>query len=194
MYLIGQFTQRASIIKFQKSNMNVDWKLEIKDATGAVSPASDMNEIYSFTQPINDEWIYACGYKWFDPFQETFRQAVTMKVSTDGELQFVQVWGDIKNNDACRAVSFDESRREVVFMFEATSPSLRPSYSRYSKYSGSNTDILIVTMKESGQLMGGWNINMDTASVSLYIGDHSFFVKDGQYIFGGQSYGYKTKF
>lgn len=117
-----------------------------------------------------------------------------MKVSTDGDLQFVQVWGESGNYDSCRAVSFDENRREVVFMLQTTSPSLRPDYSRYSKYSGSNSDILIITMKESGQLMSGFNINMDTASVSLNVGDHSFFIKDDYYIFGGQSYGYKTKY
>lgn len=43
MYLFGQWGQRASIIKFQKSNMNVDWKLEIKAASGAAAPISDMN-------------------------------------------------------------------------------------------------------------------------------------------------------
>ena len=52
------------VMKFAKNNMNLDWKLEIKDATGLAAPDSEMNEIYSYVQPINDEWIYACGYKW----------------------------------------------------------------------------------------------------------------------------------
>ena len=74
------------VMKFAKNNMNLDWKLEIKDATGLAAPASEMNEIYSYVQPINDEWIYACGYKWEDPLQETYRKAALMKLSTDGQI------------------------------------------------------------------------------------------------------------
>jgi len=86
MYLFGQFTQRGMVMKFAKNNMNLDWKLEIKDATGADAPKSEMNEIYSYVQPINDEWIYACGYKWEDPTAETYRKAALMKLSTDGQI------------------------------------------------------------------------------------------------------------
>jgi hypothetical protein len=32
LYLLGQWQQRAMIMKFAKKNMNLDWKLEIKDA------------------------------------------------------------------------------------------------------------------------------------------------------------------
>jgi hypothetical protein len=62
MYLIGQWQQRAVIMKFSKMNMNLDWKLEIKDSSGSAAPASEMHEIYSFVQPDLDDWIYACGY------------------------------------------------------------------------------------------------------------------------------------
>jgi len=193
MYLFGQFNQRASIIKFSKSNMNVDYKLEIKDATGAVAPASEMHEIYSYIQPANDESIYTCGYKWENPTEETYRKAVTMKMSTSGDVQMLNVWGESSNYDVCRAVSHDKTRREIAFLLEVTSPSLRPSYSKYSRFSGDNSDIMIIVMRESGAIVEGFNINMDTASISLGVGDHSFFIKDEYYIFGGQSYGFKTK-
>ena len=70
MYLLGQFTGRASIIKFQKNNMAVDWKLEIKSANGETDPFSEMNEIYSYIQPKSSNDIFACGYKWNDPTSE----------------------------------------------------------------------------------------------------------------------------
>ena len=100
----------------------------------------------------------------------------------------------MENNDACKSVSFDRANRAVVFMLEVTSPSLRPDYSKYSRFSAQNTDILIISMRESGQFVSGFNINMDTASVSLMLGTHSFFVQDEYYVFGGHSYGYKTKY
>jgi len=87
MYLFGQFTQRGMVMKFAKNNMNLDWKLEIKDANDQAAPYfSEMNEIYSYVQPINDEWIYACGYKWEDPLAETYRKASLMKLSSDGQI------------------------------------------------------------------------------------------------------------
>jgi len=51
MYLLGQYNQRASVMKFEKRTMNLDWKLEIKDPTGLPAPTSAMNEIYSYVQP-----------------------------------------------------------------------------------------------------------------------------------------------
>jgi hypothetical protein len=32
MYLLGRFTHRASVIKFKKRNMDIDWKIEIKSS------------------------------------------------------------------------------------------------------------------------------------------------------------------
>jgi hypothetical protein len=48
-----------------------------------------MTEIYSYVQPPLDDWIYTCGYVWVDPSQETYKKAVTMKVNTDGQVQFL---------------------------------------------------------------------------------------------------------
>lgn len=153
MYLFGSFQQRASVIKFYKKNMNIDWKLEIQSAGNALAaPFSEMNEIYSFVQPPNDkDYIYACGYKWEDPTKETYRRAATMKMSTDGFVQFLHVWGtSVTSKDVCRAVSYDQTRNEVVYLFETTSSQLRPNYNRYSAYSAANSDALIVTMRPSG--------------------------------------------
>lgn len=139
-----------------------------------------MSEIYSFVQPADDkQWIYGCGYKWEDPTKETYRRAVTMKMSTEGYVQFLHVWGtmtNVQNTDTCRAVSYDEQRSEVVFLMETTSSELRPDYSKYSKYSGANADALIVTMSPGGRFKNGFNINFNTASISFGIGGNSFFV------------------
>ena len=194
MYLFGQFAQRASIIKFAKKNMNVDFKLEIKASTGTVA---EMHEIYSFAMPESGSWIYACGYRWDDPSAESSRTAATMKVSEDLEVQFLPLWGTqgADNKDVCRAVTFDEQKKEVAFMLEVTSSTLRPDYSRYQRYSSSNTDVLIITMRESGSITGGYNINMDTAAVSIGVGGHSLFHDgEGNFIFGAQSWGFKTKY
>jgi hypothetical protein len=195
--MFGQFGQRASVIKFAKNNANVDWKLEIKSSDPNVAaPISEMHEIYSYVQPASDtEWIYGCGYKWEDPTKETYRRAVTMKMSTSGSVQYLHVWGtltNVLNRDTCRAVSYDPIRSEVVFMLETTSAELRPDYSRYSKYSAENADGLIVTMSPGGRFIDGFNINFDTASISFGIGGNSFFIQDNYYVFGGQSWGFKT--
>ena len=204
MYLLGQFTQRASIIKFSKTNVAVDWKLEIVSSESsenlASPPLSEMNEIYSYVQPENSNSIYACGYKWDKTTDEEYSLASAMKVDERGKVSFLYVWNQrlpgatFTQMDMCKQVSYDSYRKELVFLLEVTSSSLRPSYSAYSAASAANKDILIVTMKESGQFMKGININMDTSSVSMILGSNSLFVRDGNYIFGGFSYGYSTKF
>jgi hypothetical protein len=79
-------------------------------------------------------------------------------------------------------------------MLEVTTAELRPDIYLYEKYSGANRDILIVTMKDDGRLQEGYNINMGKAGISLHIGADSMFIHDGHYIFGGQSWGYKTRY
>jgi len=155
-----------------------------------------MNEIYSYAQPKNDkQWLYACGYKWVDPTQETYRNAVTMKMSNSGQVQFLDVWATAKvdQRDTCRAVTYDEGRREVVFLLEVTSNLLRPNYNSVFRSSASNSDALIVTMAPGGQFLRGININYNTASISLMVGGDSMFVQDQYYYFGSYSWGFKTR-
>lgn len=71
---------------------------------------------------------------------------------------------------------------------EVTSPGLRP-YSLNSAYS---SDLLIVTFTTDGEIVAGYSINMDSADIGMKIGDGSFFVLGNQYVFGGQSWGFKT--
>lgn len=197
LLLFGQFNQRASIIKFSMKDVNVDWKLEVKSANDAnAAPNSEMNEIYSVAQSKNDyQWIYACGYKWVDPTQETFRNAATMKLSTSGDIQFLDVWATTKQDqrDTCRAVSYDENKDEVVFMLEVTSNTLRPNYNDVYRYSASNADVLIVTMRPGGEYLKGVNLNYNTAAISMFIGDNSMFVQDDYVYFGSYSWGFKTR-
>jgi len=195
MFLLGQFNQRASVIKFDKNNAEADWKLEIKSSTD-VAPKTEMSEIYAYAQSSKDyNWIYGCGYKWVEPLQETHRNAVTMKMSTDGELQFVHVWANAKidSRDTCRAAAYDESREEIVYLFEVTSSTLRPNYNQYQKASGQNSDLLIVRMSPGGTFGKAVNVNYEGAAIDFIVGGGSFFVADGVYFFGSYSYGYHTQ-
>lgn len=79
-------------------------------------------------------------------------------------------------------------------MIEATSESLRPNFRQYNEYSGKNTDMTVIMMSPGGTLTGAYNMNYWDASISIGIGGHSFFIKDGDYIFGSSSFGYKTKY
>jgi len=70
-----------------------------------------------------------------------------MKVTKNGEITFLRLWGDNYGKDKCKAVSFDTLKYEVVFLLETTSPSLRPDFSRYASYSANDADILMIVMK-----------------------------------------------
>lgn len=89
LYLFGMWRQRAAVIKFDKKQANVDWRLEIKPSDPAIATSdpkkSEMNEIYSYTRAKNDfNSFFLCGYKWIDPTKETFRLATTAKISSQG--------------------------------------------------------------------------------------------------------------
>lgn len=77
-------------------------------------------------------------------------------------------------------------------LVEATTIELRPDFLRYAEFSAKDSDVVIITMKESGSFGNAFNINMDDASVAMQIGTNSAFVIDNYYVFGGQSFGYKT--
>ena len=160
-----------------------------------------MNEIYSYVQPENSAHIFACGYAWTDPLAREGRTASMVRVDEDGEVGFLYRWGDrsaaptpdIPPQDVCRAINYDESNGELFLLLEVTSAVLRPEYSSYSDYSSSNTDILILTMRTNGQIVNAYNINMREAAISLHIGGNSAFARDGYLIFGGYSWGYRTR-
>ena len=140
-------------MKVNKRDFYIDWKLEIKSASGDDAPMAEMSEIIAYAQGLDDRaWIYACGYKWVDPDLMTYRNAATMKFSTSGDIQFLDVWASdtVDQNDTCKSVAFDEDNNEVGYMLEVTSSSLRPSYSSVSKYSMDSAEAMIVIMKQDG--------------------------------------------
>lgn len=49
-------------------------------------------------------------------------------------------------------------------------------------------------MKEDGRLLEAYNINMHDASIDLYVGNNAMFAYDNHYVFGGYSWGYKTRY
>jgi hypothetical protein len=91
MYLIGRFAQRASVIKFSKNSMNIDWKMQIgsaaKKAAGKQEyPEADMNEIFSFVQPARTNKIFACGCKWLDRLSPEQTAASMFKMDDQGDV------------------------------------------------------------------------------------------------------------
>lgn len=158
-----------------------------------------MNEILSFVQPARSNKIFACGWRYIDKVKHPdARLASVFKMDDQGDVQYVYVFGnrawESESQDICKAIDYDPDNREIVMLLEVTTPELRPDYYLYSRYSAANKDILIVTMNDDGRLQEAYNINMGKAGISLYIGGHSMFIKDGHYIFGGYSWGYKTRY
>ncbi len=52
-------------------------------------------------------------------------------MSDAGDITVLYAFGDSSSgtqNDACRAVAYDDTKQEILFALEATSPSLRPEY------------------------------------------------------------------
>lgn len=84
-------------------------------------------------------------------------------------------------------------------LLEVQSLGLRPDYSYYADASiygqkPSQSDLVIIRMNDNGVIRDGINVNFRDSDTSLHVGDDSFFVYNGNYIFGGQSWGFFTKF
>jgi hypothetical protein len=166
--------------------------------------ATHMTEILSAIQPQDSDFLWCAGYAYRDSTDDdSGRYAVVFKMDQDGEIKFLYKWGEFTGvtstdsnaaaiHDVARAINYDDIRKEIVVLMEVTSKGLRPDYSKYSTYSANSSDILIVTIKTGGQIMAGYNINMEKADIGMKIGDGAFFVLGNQYVFGGQSWGFKT--
>jgi hypothetical protein len=117
------------------------------------------------------------------------------KMHQDGTVNFVYKWGTPGGDsmDVCQGITFDVDRREVVMIIETTSAVLRPDLNSYS-VSKANKDILIITMRESGQISNAYNINMGKGKISMFISGNGLFVHENFLIFGGFSFAYDTRY
>jgi hypothetical protein len=166
--------------------------------------ATHMSEILAAVQPQDSDSLWCAGYNYRDSTDdESGRYAVVFKMDQDGDIEFLYKWGEYigvtdldsnarLNHDVARAIKYDDIRKEIVVLMEVTSAGLRPNYDKYSAYSANSTDVLIVTIKSGGQIMSGYNINMDKADIGMKIGDGAFFVLGEQYVFGGFSWGFNS--
>ena len=105
MYLIGQRMKKASVTKFVKRNMDVDWNLVVGDhdwetappagATSSTSSGqSDMNQIFSYVNPKGGRDLYACGFRYVDATTEKDTAAVMFKMSLDdGSMEYLRTFG-----------------------------------------------------------------------------------------------------
>jgi hypothetical protein len=154
-----------------------------------------MNEIYAFTQPPRSENIFACGLRWEDPLSPAESTASMFRMHQEGSVDFVYKWGTqgAKSFDVCQGITYDVDRREVVMIIETTSAVLRPDLNSYS-VSKANKDILIITMRDSGQISNAYNINMGKGKISMFISGNGLFVHENYLIFGGFSYAYDTRY
>jgi hypothetical protein len=196
MYLLGRHLGKAAIFKFDKKTARLEWRLEINDNGATTTPNSKMTDVLAYVQPEGQRYIYACGYAFEDATTDsTNKRAVMFKVSDDGDMQYMYRWGQglAEQPDNCRSIAYDYQQKHVVALLEATSPNLRPDYAKYQRYSEKNSDTVLIIMKDGGAIMYGHNINMHTASVSMKLAENSMFVLGNHYVFGGMSYGYKTK-
>lgn len=183
MFLIGQFFGRATVVKFNKINFHVEFKIEVKSSTQEEPPLSEMNEINSVAWSEKDPTsFYACGYKWKDPTKQEYSHAVTMKMKTNGEIEFLDVWvnEETQQRDSCKSVFFDEERNVAVYLMEV----VRPTYK----------DALLVPMTPEGEFQfGAINIEYGFAPIDLRIGARAAFEHNGYYYFAGFSTGFNTK-
>jgi len=58
-----------------------------------------MNEINAFVQPVNQNFMFACGYYWSNADSEDVkrRSASVFKTDTSGSVNFIYTWGDDKD-------------------------------------------------------------------------------------------------
>lgn len=195
MYLLGRHFGKAGIFKFDKASAHVAWRLEINLNGDDSTPNSKMTDVLSYVQPPGQRNLYACGYAFVDATTDsTNKKAVMFKATHTGRVEYMHIWGEggADQPDNCRSITWDDSRRQLVLLLEATSPGLRPRYSDYSGSSSKNSDTVIIILKEGGQIHYGYNINNFDASVSMKLAENSIFVLGNHYVFGGQSFGYCT--
>mmetsp|Transcript_12358 Transcript_12358/g.19201 ORF Transcript_12358/g.19201 Transcript_12358/m.19201 type:complete len:238 (+) Transcript_12358:390-1103(+) len=138
LFLLGRLDARASVTLFSKSNMAVDWNLQISHPdTSEPVYNSVMNLINAYIQPKKGTQLFLCGWAYEDfdsSTQDT--KAVFSKIDTSGRVQFVQLWGDGAtsthvNSDSCKGIDYDEYTSELILLLEVTSKSLRPRFSSY---------------------------------------------------------------
>jgi hypothetical protein len=213
MFLIGRIEGFASVIKFSKSNFNIQWKvlvgnMKVDDTNmylaSTNASTTHMSEIVDAVQPQDSDFLWCAGYAYRDSSDDSSgKYAVVFKMDQDGEIKFLYKWGQYTGSpivdsnqplirDIARAINYDDVRKEIVVLFEVTSAGLRPDYDKYATYSANSSDIMIVIIKTGGQIMSGYNINMDKSDIGMKIGDGAFFVLGNDYVFGGQSWGFKT--
>jgi hypothetical protein len=209
MFLMGRLYGRATVIKFNTRSFSRDYMLQIHDRDWATpeivddenKAASPMHDIVSIVQPTNMDAIFACGYGFLDGTSESVQKVATVfKMSTEGYMYFMKSWGTpvLDDNDSspdvCRSVTYDYANDQVVFLLETMSEELRPDYDTYKDWSYKNADLMVITMNQDGTLKQAVNLNFDAAAITFGIAEQSLFIHDNKLVFGGQSYGFLTKF
>lgn len=94
MYLLGRHFGKASVMRFDKSEATLDWRLEVTDGDDT-TPTAAMTDILAYVQPKGQKHLYACGFAFVTAEPEsTATRAVMFKVSDRGKVQFMYSWGE----------------------------------------------------------------------------------------------------
>jgi hypothetical protein len=197
---------RAAIVKFDKKQMTVDWKLEIKNKDPSKQASffeSEMHAINSMVQPAGSSLIYACGFTIVNSGDDIenvdyYHRASMVKVDEQGHIKYLYQWGG--EYDTCKGITFNDEKKEITLILEVTSEALRPKYKSYSNAEKLAGEILIITMTENGRILKGQNINLFTSvpssesDPSFYLGDNSLQAFGDKIIFAGSQVSFRTKY
>lgn len=141
MYMLGRMNGFASVLKFQKRNFQILWKVEIQDigntlyagTTATNDSSTHMTEILSAIQPEKSAFLYCAGYAFRDSTnEESKRYAVVFKMDQEGDIKFLYKWGQYTEledeaehsqtaDDVARAIAFDDITKDIVVLLEVTS-------------------------------------------------------------------------
>ena len=180
MYLLGRHYGKASVMRFNKRTFARDWRTAIIDAAGDINQhASVMHDILSYVQPPNQDFIYGCGFAFYDSTQDSVDKFASMfKMSTfDGRIMYIKRWGQAAlqatdaSFDVCRSIAYDEPNKHLILMLETVSANLRPNLANYATYSAKNSDMLIIKMQDDGIILSALNVNMGDAAITMGVGE-----------------------
>lgn len=176
--------------------------------------SSLMTEIHSYVQPERKNSIYGCGAQVAEvalksnpnDIYEAFTGAMFKMNAESGDIDYMYTWGipevlsssasysdGLYSIDKCKVIAYDEENSEIVMMMESTHASLRPDLQVLYSDSDKQTDLVIVTMREHGDLEQAWNINYYQSKIFMTLGSHSGFAHKNSFFFGAQSDGFRTK-
>ena len=114
LFLFGRFEGNGYALKFNKETALVNYRLGFHDP-GSVT-ASHMHDILSAAQPVNGDYVMACGLAFYNPTNHNDPRSYATLVNfkrTTGEVVYIRSWGEASfqsnegDGDKCRSITYD---------------------------------------------------------------------------------------